>query len=652
MPKNYVICGGVPPPAAQPDNVIYLDVSDRAAAGSRLQLQLEDLVQSLADNLPAVVTDALEIAAYVYSADRLIRRGTVQMTNMGAVWRRDIHFKIPVRCHDVWCRTDVRSALIESLSFLSDDVFSFEFVEGRDVTGIQSYLGFSDPDAQKIVPDEVLLFSGGLDSLAGAVTELVGNGKKLALVSHQSSTQIASRQKSLVQSLRDRTSPGQLDHIAVWVRRGDEEPVEHTQRTRSFLFATLGVTIASMYGLDTVHVSENGVTTFNLPISEHVIGTRASRTTHPRTLAQFSSLFSLLLDRQISIENRYLWHTKGEVVRAIIDAGGADLIRETTSCAGVRNFSMTGRHCGVCSQCLERRFSILAAGLDGYESENDYVVDPFVGEHTDGTDLAMVEQYVLRAKNLATMTPEAFLSNYGQVFRALPFVPGNADENARRIYDLHQRHGAAVVQVLNKELAAAANLDRMLALPSTSLLAMIRTSAELDFQHRDPIRHEERPSVEAENDLKPVISRQFHIAIDDRRKKILFTDGPVLSGKDYELMAKLIERHREDLDRQNLDEREPIVEFRYIKLKVLADHFGKAEPTLRKQIERLRAKLAEQFDAAYGYRPDDNDIVENHPWQGYRLNPYVILVGPNQIRARQQMSRSSAQSVTTSLSPP
>lgn len=641
VPSHHVICGGAITSGAERENVIRLDVSKYAAAGTRLELKLEDLLRPLADNIPPVMVDALEIGAYVYSADRLIRRGSQLMMNMGAEWRRDLHFTIPVRCVDIWRRTDVHSALVEALSFVSEDTFTFEFIEGRDAAGIQPYLGYSDPDAQKIAPDEVLLFSGGLDSLAGAVTELVGNGKKLVLVSHQSSTQIANHQKSLVQSLRERTTPGQFDHIGVWVGRGSAEPVEYTQRTRSFLFATLGVTIASMYGLDTLHVSENGVTTFNLPISEHVIGSRASRTTHPRTLAQFSSLFSLLLERQVSIQNRYIWSTKAEVVQAIAASGCADLIGQTTSCAGVRNLAMTGRHCGVCSQCIERRFAILAAGLERHDSEGGYVIDPFSGEHSNAVDLAMVEQYVLRARNLATMTQEAFLANYGQVFRALPFLPGSPDQNAHRIHRLHQRHGAAVVAVLNGQLAASANLNTILdGLPKTSLLAMIQSATTMDFHHSSLIENEPRPSVQAAQTDKAVADRQFKMGVDGHKKKIAFADGPTVSGRGYELIAWLAERHREDLENGGTD-------FRFIRADALAREFGISEEALRKRIHRLRADIAKQFSDCYGYTPDEDDIIENAAWHGYRLNPYVLLMSVIQLGLGDRKSRNSSRDVTT-----
>ena len=71
----------------------------------------------------------LELAAYVYCADQFTGRGTRQMTAMGADWRRRFHFKMPVRRLDVWTRPEVGEALRDTLGFLSEDEFRFEFVE-------------------------------------------------------------------------------------------------------------------------------------------------------------------------------------------------------------------------------------------------------------------------------------------------------------------------------------------------------------------------------------------------------------------------------------------------------------------------------------------------------------------------------------------
>ena len=98
---------------------------------------------------------------------------------------------------------------------------------------LQPYLGFSDPSAQAISPNEVILFSGGLDSLAGTVDELIGNNKKVALVSHQSSTTVAAKQNGLVNTLREKLSSRQLFYVPVTSNKGREEAVTFRQRSRS-----------------------------------------------------------------------------------------------------------------------------------------------------------------------------------------------------------------------------------------------------------------------------------------------------------------------------------------------------------------------------------------------------------------------------------
>src|SRR3984893_12856531 len=109
---------------------------------------------------------------------------------------------------------------------------------------------------------------------------------------------IASKQNALVIALRERTVSGSLFHIPVTANKGQEEATEYTQRTRSFLFATLGLIVARMFGRNELSFYENGVVSINLPIAEHVLGARASRTTHPRFLSYCSQLFSLLLSEK------------------------------------------------------------------------------------------------------------------------------------------------------------------------------------------------------------------------------------------------------------------------------------------------------------------------------------------------------------------
>src|SRR5690349_366466 len=103
------------------------------------------------------------------------------MTAMGSEWRRRFKFRIPVRCLDAWTNPEIYEALCDCLNFLSEDEFEFQFVQSPRPNHVQSYFNFNGSEGLPDRPEEVLLFSGGLDSLAGAVDALHA-GKPLALV--------------------------------------------------------------------------------------------------------------------------------------------------------------------------------------------------------------------------------------------------------------------------------------------------------------------------------------------------------------------------------------------------------------------------------------------------------------------------------------
>jgi uncharacterized protein YciU (UPF0263 family) len=176
MPERFVFCGGVKAGRNRP-GALHIDVHAPVGSPNRVNLELGDLSKRLADNIPDVLTDLLEVAAYLYCADQFTTRGTNQMTDMGAEWRRQFRFKIPVRRPEVWTKPEVYAALVETLGFLSEDEFEFEFVKASSSLPLQSYLPLNDPSAQAISPQEIVLFSGGLDSLSGAVDAMIGQNK-------------------------------------------------------------------------------------------------------------------------------------------------------------------------------------------------------------------------------------------------------------------------------------------------------------------------------------------------------------------------------------------------------------------------------------------------------------------------------------------
>src|SRR5205823_6879193 len=126
-------------------------------------------------------------------------------------------------------------------------------------------------------------------------------------------------------------------HVRVW--KDSDLNRNYTQRTRSFLYTAVGATVSRMLGLDALRFYENGVVSLNLPIAGQVVGTRATRTTHPRVLAGFQELVGAVGGSAFKVANDFLWNTKAEVIKGIVDAGCADLIAASVSCAHVSESS-------------------------------------------------------------------------------------------------------------------------------------------------------------------------------------------------------------------------------------------------------------------------------------------------------------------------
>ena len=121
---------------------------------------------------------------------------------------------------DLWSSIPVVSALIETLSFLSDDEYAFEFgplersARYRDllrVSGIQR--------GRSSRPTKSSCFRAG-SILCRGRRRTRDAGKKVALVSHRSATKIAGAQKYLVDQLRHRFGANRLLHFPVWANSG------------------------------------------------------------------------------------------------------------------------------------------------------------------------------------------------------------------------------------------------------------------------------------------------------------------------------------------------------------------------------------------------------------------------------------------------
>jgi hypothetical protein len=386
---------------------------------------------------------------------------------------------------------------------------------------------------------------------------------------------------------------------------------------------------------------ENGIVSINLPIAEHVLGTRASRTTHPRVLSDCSKLFSLLLSDAFQVQNPYLWLTKTDVLRCIAEHECSDLVANSVSCTKVRYATKSLKQCGVCSQCVDRRMAVLAAKLDGFEPADSYDVDLFSGAHQPGPDLTTVEAFVLRAQKMGTMSERAFAANYGQIFRVLPHLSGTADESFQRVWDLHHRHGQEVISVVDAQLIRYASFSDILALPDTSLLKMIMSAVAKQPGYVDPVEKEPSAAEQAKFDNHSYAPEEIRCAVDANARKILFNGGIGVGGSIYELVAALAAEHETDLNAGTF-----LDQYRFVKASRLASKLKITEPTLRRRVSRARKTIEKAFLIKLDRQLLPDDVIENKGWSGYRLHPYVLLVRPAQMRSSPRMSQLASAVVT------
>ncbi|MFK4724714.1 hypothetical protein ABIE89_005814 [Bradyrhizobium niftali] len=303
--------------------------------------------------------DVLVLAAMVHAADTRINR--VQTSQDG--WTRELGISVPVSNPELW--TGQRALVEKMLRFLTGDHWTVSFrarPEGmadfvrRPVAVLQDH-GF----------DSVALFSGGLDSLIGAIDRLQ-QGSYPLFVSHGGDGAISKPQKDLFMDVasayrsddreprRIRLGMSFTGNIAPGVGR------EESTRGRSFLFIAIAAMAGSGLGRRfSLEVPENGLIALNVPLDAVRLGSLSTRTTHPFYLRRWNQLLS-----QIAIDgvivNRYWDKTKGEMMDGCLNQ---DLLRalagDSLSCAhpaaGRWVKSATGRHthCGHCVPCLIRQ---------------------------------------------------------------------------------------------------------------------------------------------------------------------------------------------------------------------------------------------------------------------------------------------------------
>jgi 7-cyano-7-deazaguanine synthase in queuosine biosynthesis len=468
-------------------------------------LKLENVTDPFFHLLGPRLLDLLELAAYIYTADCLVSR-ELEWTDEKSIepWSRDFHFVMPVRDLDFWRAEEVQECLVGGLGFLSSDRFRFSFELLKKHRDVQQYLDIVNVDDLPFHGAErVIMFSGGLDSLAGAV-ESASRGEKVILVSHRPVTKTDRRQTELARLLSDcfRTP---IRHIPVWVNKAKRSR-EPTQRTRSFLFSALGAAVASVLKARGVRFYENGVTSLNWPIAQEVMRSRATRSTHPQALVLLQRFHRLVTeDDGFTIDDPYIFATKTEVVSKIEEHGAGPLIEHSCSCSRTMFQSSAQWHCGCCSQCIDRRIAVQAAGQEDNDPAEGYVSDVFVGPRKDGYERSIAMDYVRFASDINQMTEDAVGARHNaELARAARYLlaPGQA---AQQFIEMHKRHAKTVMDVLEAQTRLHSRNVVDGSLEGSSLLAMVARG-----EHRQAFPQPSSDPVAVATETGNVFRKELH----------------------------------------------------------------------------------------------------------------------------------------------
>lgn len=394
--------------------------------------------------------DLVDIGVAVYYADRCSpREGVTGQRDSGDRWRRHIKIAIPVRRLDVWAAPETMDKLQDLLWRLTDD--EWEINVTQRLTDVRAAEGQLHAFAPSLQHPAVILFSGGLDSLAGLVDFLgrveFGTLIPITVVTH---SHIEAAASNVLRHIRTTEGIGTRD--TRWVRckthrrrKAQHDKKEPSQRARAFLFLAVAIATATSIGSDRVFVCENGPGAISLPMTVDHYGARATKAMHPRTLSEFSQLASRVFNRSIQIDNLGLWKTKGELCANSWLDPFADAAALTVSC----DRATYHLACGKCSSCIVRRMAVAAVPFASDFTEYRFDLTSrsanWSSENT-GHLVAMRTQYEKLTRSLGSHAEFADLraafSELSEVTREAQYLGLTSTEIEARVLRLYQRYAS------------------------------------------------------------------------------------------------------------------------------------------------------------------------------------------------------------------
>ena len=341
------------------DGLARIDVTLPGSLALEVALPFRDLFNRFGSPTPTAL-ETLVLAASCYAIDK-----TVARAGSADRWTRNLDVEFPVVDPPRW--QSATPALQQALSFLSGDEWTMSFTT---MTG-RAFRPKRDRQSRSLVwlpeVDEVCLFSGGLDSLAGAI-DLLASGKRVLLIGHHDTGGPQSQQSALYQGMRPKYL-GKVELHQVWISQRPGKANDTTLRSRSFIFLAAGFFAAKALGDDVpVCAPENGVIAVNVPLTPSRMGSCSTRTMHPFFLTNLQAALRPL-GMTNPLHTPFALSTKGECLERCADVALLKRLADlSVSCShpSRRQYwnRRASRNCGYCVPCIYRRAALYSIGVD------------------------------------------------------------------------------------------------------------------------------------------------------------------------------------------------------------------------------------------------------------------------------------------------
>lgn len=360
--------------------VLYEQAPDRAIASAGQAVALEIRRRKIEPAQRA--WDLVSLALSVIVADFAAHRGA-----SADGWTREFELEVAVRDPDFW--NAIAPEIEHALQFLTTDRWALSFRGGGAHPAAPG-------DPTRPESDSVLLLSGGLDSLVGAID--LFEQDRLPLAVSQVVRGDAENQSGFAKRFTDGVNHLSLNHNTRVPGRAED-----SQRARSFIFLAYGVLAATSLrryhdgDVVSLFACENGFIAVNPALTDLRLGSLSTRTAHPEFLRGFQRVLDAA-GLRVTVENPYRFRTKGEMLVEARDQVSLKAIAaKTTSCGRFQRYGY--RHCGRCVPCQVRRAAFVAWDE---QDETEYVFTNLGqddAKHAGFDDVRSVAMAIARVAN-------------------------------------------------------------------------------------------------------------------------------------------------------------------------------------------------------------------------------------------------------------